>query len=319
MQLRRLTGIVVSIVLIGVILLVFTDPWSTLRKENRNLLLQDRDQIDRIILSDRYDSTVLVRKGEQWFISGEEAVNPVALENLLYAAERWQISSILSDLRGWDNGEVRKVGLYHGNRTVLKYDMKPMGNRVAVRPSGSDRAYFMTLPGYADLGIYRIFSSASNHYRDHLLIDLLPSEISYIEVERKGEEPFGFAMDQEGEITCRLPRLDSTLASRVLDDLSIRLLFSYFTAIRYEEIAGGTRNDPIPGSVEERWLARLYIESRLGEKHTLNVYSIPGEDGHGSHMFRAHVLHNDDTRPLVVNYIYLDVLMRGLTHYLAGE
>ena len=234
MRLRKLTGIAVSIVLIGAILLLFTDPWGTLRKESRHLLLQDREKIDRIILSDRYDSTVLVRTGEQWFISGEEAVNPVALENLLYAAERWKINSILSDLRGWDNGEVRKICFYHGNRTVMKYDLKPVGNRLAVKPSGSDRAYFVTLPGHADLDLYRIFSSASNHYRDHLLIDLLPSEISYIEVERKGEEPFGFAMDQEGEITCSLPLLDSTLAPRVLDDLSIRLLFSYFTAIRYE-------------------------------------------------------------------------------------
>jgi len=36
-------------------------------------------------------------------------------------------------------------------------------------------------------------------------------------------------------------------------------------------------------------------------------------------MFRALVLYNNEPEPLVVNYIYLDVLMRGLSHYIGGK
>jgi hypothetical protein len=66
---------------------------------------------------------------------------------------------------------------------------------------------------------------------------------------------------------------------------------------------------------EQGRMARLHVESFRGEKHTLEVYPYFPSPGDQPDMFRALVLYNDEPEALVVNYIYLDVLMRDLSHY----
>jgi hypothetical protein len=135
-------------------------------------------------------------------------------------------------------------------------------------------------------------------------------------VERRGEPAFRFTMDDSGEISCILPGLDSIVPREMLDDLSIRLLFSYFTSIRYQEKG----EYPVhPADTARRWLGRLFVESMDGERHSLQVYSLPGEGGEEVHMFKAAVRHNNDPESLTVNYLYLDVLLRGLSHYFGRD
>ncbi len=317
MKRRRTIGIIVSLFLIAAILLVFTDPWSLLRRDAERIRLPDAGKIDRIILSDRYDTVFLVKEDSTWLINGEEEAEPVAVENLLFAAERLQVVSIHPESAGRKSGTVRSVLFLQGGREILGYELVTGGNQLLVRPSGNGQLFSVTLPGYAGLDLDRVFSGVANHYRKHMLIDLLPSEISCIEVRRKDEPPFRFTMDGEGNIRCTLPETDSTISPDMLDELSIRLLFSYFTSIRVEERVGSASAAMEAGMDQERWLASLYVESRQGEKHTMQLFSLPGEGGEGTHMFRAVVIHNDDPEALVVNYIYLDVLIRGLSRYFA--
>ena len=62
-------------------------------------------------------------------------------------------------------------------------------------------------------------------------------------------------------------------------------------------------------------MARIHVESYNGEKHTLQVFPYHETAEAEPHMFQALVIHNNDPEVLVVNYIYLDVLMRDLSHY----
>ena len=105
MKTRRYIGVVVSGVLILVLLLVFTDPWSTLRNDGKRMILQQPEAVDRIVLTDLYDSTLLEKRDDVWLLFGSEEINPVTVENLLFAAERIQINSIVTeqpDLEGVD-------------------------------------------------------------------------------------------------------------------------------------------------------------------------------------------------------------------------
>lgn len=310
-------GIIVSVVLIIALLLVFTDPWSTFRRDSRNIVLQDPSEIDRISLADAYDSTLLVRKDTVWMLFGREPVNPVAVENLLFAAGRIQINSILSGELDMENKIICRVRFFRGDQVVLEYEFITDGRQYLIRPFGSESAYYVSLSGYTGLDLDRIFSSAPNHYREHILIDLLPSEVSLIEVDLKGSQPFRFTQDPGGDIRCILTGQDSIIPRQRLDELSVRLLFSYFTAIRYERTAGIPVSRLIPPEGDTP-LARLHVESHEGEQHTLLVFPIYGENGKDADMFRALVAYNDRPEALVVNYIYLDVLMRRLSRYFAG-
>jgi hypothetical protein len=65
-------------------------------------------------------------------------------------------------------------------------------------------------------------------------------------------------------------------------------------------------------------MATIELESTQGEHHTLQVFPYHVSPGSDPHLFKAMVLYNQEREALVVNYIYLDVLMRGLSHYI-GE
>jgi hypothetical protein len=314
MQNRKYIGMVVSAVLVLLLLLVFTDPWSTVRNEGKKIHLGHPEAIDRIVLTDGFDTTLLVRTGPQWQLFGEEEVNPVAVENLLFAASKLQISSILSDQSSTDFPKGRLVRFYSGERMVLGFELAEGDGQYMVRPLGSSRTYFVTVSGFTGLDLTRVFSTSANHYRQHLLIDLLPSEISRIDTELAGGESFRFVQDTEGGITCTALNEHTVIPATPMDDLAVRLLFSYFTAIRYE-MKSGIMKGELQREDGPAMLARLTVVPREGEGHTLEIYPMEAPDGGGEDLFRALVLFDHEPEALVVKTIYLDVLMRGLSHY----
>jgi len=296
-------------------LLVFTDPWSTLRNEGDRIVLKDRDGIDRIFLSDGYDSTLLMRENGIWLLFGEEPANPVSVENLLFAAERLQINSIVLDNAGSADQQGRSVQFFEGEKLVLEYKILTTGSQYMVSPEGSNQTYFISIAGYGNQNLEKVFSSAANHYREHLLIDLLPSEVSLIEIELAGGAAFRFTQDEEGSIDCLPSNPQTVLPPGPLDELATRLLFSYFTSIRYEQLAGIRAGALTADGDTIKRMARLHVESHQGIKHTLQVFPFNETPSAEAHMFKALVIHNNDPEVLVVNYIFLDVLMRDLSHY----
>jgi len=311
---RKTIGIVVSALLIIVLLLVFTDPWSTVRNEGKQVHLSDPGSVDRILLSDPYDSTLLVREGQQWWLSGHEEVNPVTVQNLLFAAGKLQISSILSDESAAPRKGYREVRFFSDDHLKLGFEFSGENGQYLVRPLGSSKSYYVEVSGYGGLDLSRVFSASPNHYRQHILIDLLPSEICRIDTELPTGEAFRFEQDAGGGITCTPLNTRTVIPDTPMDDLAVRLLFSYFTSIRYEEPSGILKEE-MEGEGGPPELAKLSVVPREGEGHTLKIFPLKEEEGRMDDMFRALVLFDNEQEALVVKYIYLDVLMRGLSHY----
>ena len=314
---RRIAGIIVSVVLLLALLMLFTDPWSILRREGDRIVLRNAAAVDGISVLGGADSVSLTRKGDSWYLGDGTRVSPKSVENLLFAASRLTISSSVPAALLPAYAGQRQVIFREGNRVLLSYNFVPVDGRYLVRPDGSDLAHDVTLPGYAGLQLDRVFSDRAGHYLEKVLIDLMPSEIALIRVERSGSEPFALRQDTLGGITCTL---DGTrIPDHLLDTLSIRLLFSYFTSIRYEHRSG----IPVDSLLEQQaaeMMASLTVRSHHGEEHTLRIFPFREKPGEEPHMFRALVAFDDEPGALVVNFIYLDVLMRDPSHYFgSGE
>ena len=315
MKSRTFPVVAVVLIILAFLFLVIGNPWGSTQKKDRQILLSDPAKIDQILISGSMGSVELVRIGEDWSLPGGERANPVSVENLLFAAGRLQVDAVFTDLSEWDNEAVKQVSFLSSEKLVLQYDALSRDGGFLLLPSGSERAYAVSLPGYPDLNLNQVFSDTENHYMDHLLINLLPKEIRQIEVEKRGSPPFRFTRSDEDSIRCELPGSDSLVPMEVLNEESVRMLFTYFTSIRFEAKAWEMEYQLSKEDMDERWLASLYVESLEGQQHRLQVYSLPGEEGELAHMFRALVIHNKSPEPLLIKYIYLDVLMRGLPAY----
>ena len=316
MQNRKLIFALASLILAILLMLLFVKPWN---RQGSEVALRDMSQVDRIVLADPYYSSELLKVDDSWLLFGTEPVNLLEIDKLLIAASRLEIASILGSEAHVTSdslqGDLRIVTFFRGEKVLLSYGLKSVAGRFLLIPPDSESSFFVTVPGYAGLDLSRVFSSSPDHYRDHLLMDLRPSEISIIEIDLATGEAFRFMQDRKGNIRCEPGNEHTVLPQGEPNVLSMQLLFSYFTSFRFEE-GSGISSDSLRGSAQgELKLATIGLESFSGESHSLEVFSYHEIPGSEPHLFRALVLHNDEQEAIFVNYIYLDVLMRGLSHY----
>jgi len=306
-----------GIPLLGVLL--WADPWDLFRKKDMTVALKHPEEVDRMVLTDAYSTTELDRSGDSWYLFGTEKVSPVPVENLVIAASRLEVSSIIpagsiTETAGRQE-ELRNITFYKGERVLLSYGFMKNSGLYLVLPPGSGQAYYVSVPGYADLDLDRVFSANPDHYREHILIDLRPSDIAAIEIELARGEAFRFTQDAEGKIGCEPLGEHTTLPEGAPNELAQRLLFSYFTSIRYEAHAGSPADSIRTTGTLYQPLAHIGVESFSGESHSMEVYSYRDNIDAEPDLFQALVLYDGQQEALLVNYIYLDVLMRGLSHY----
>ena len=311
-----------SLVAVLLALLWWKDPWNTLGKESGKVALKEDAAVDRVVLVDAYDSTNLLLSGETWTLFGEESCNQTAVENLLIAARRLRITSEpdqeMREALAGEGGMTRSISFYRGKKEVFSFKLARQGGKHLVEPSGSSKAYYVEARGYPGLDLDRVFSSVSNHYREHMLIDLLPSDISRIHVRLPAAGEFHFHQDSAGNLALE-QRTDTGLVRvQEFNELAIRLLFSYFTAVRYERKSGVAADSLVNASGALPPMATLQVASFDGEGHRMEVYPYVENRGEEAHLFKALVIYNQEPEALLINYIYLDVLMRDISHYL-GE
>ncbi|MCD4709807.1 MAG: DUF4340 domain-containing protein, partial [Bacteroidales bacterium] len=316
MQNRRPILVISILILALLFLILLTNPRNLWERENRSVALRNTEDVDRIVLVDFYNSTELTTGDGSWYLFGTEPVNPVTVDNLLIAASRLEVSSIVGNevYEGADEpqGDTREVTFFKGDKVLLTYGLRVVSGRYLVHPHDSETAFYVVLPGYPGLVLDRVFSATPDHYREHLIMNLRPSEISGIDIDLASGEAFRFTQDQKGNIRCDPANELTRLPDGVPNELAMKLLFSYFTSIRYEQIAG-IPIDSLSGAINDgRKMATIGVESFSGERYSLQVFSYHEMPGSEPHLFRALVLFNDAQDAMIVNYIYLDVLMRGL-------
>jgi hypothetical protein len=319
MQMRRPFRLLLIVVPTALLILLLVDPWKLLERNNSEVRLKNSEEVDRVLLIDSYHSTELIRTGGSWYLFGSEEVSPTAVENLLIAASRLEVSSIVGRKVFEESGdspeETRELTFLRGQRQELSYRLKTVSGKYLLCPEGSEQAYYVALPGYPGLDLDRIFSSNPDHYRDHLLIDLRPSDISSIEIHLASGEAFRFYQDTEGNISC-VPANENTIIPEVKPgELPTKLLFSYFTSIRFEQKAGIPADSLLSSENPSQQMASIQVEAVTGEHYSLKVFPFHENPNSEAHLFRALVLYNDEQEALFISYIYLDVLMRGLSHY----
>ncbi len=315
MQNRRPILVLFIVISAVLLLILLADPLKLREQGSGSVALKNMEEVDRIVLLDSYNTTELNRRDGAWYLFGAEPVSPVAVENLLIAASRLEVSSILTYEESGESNQAledfKEVTFFRGDKVLLAYRLKTESGRSLLHPIASDKAFYLALPGYPDLDLDRVFSATPDHYREHLLIDLRPSDISSIEIELSSGDAFRFSQDMEGHITCD-PLNDSTILPQTApNELAMKLLFSYFTSIRYERRAG----IPADSLLVTNSLFTVGVTSLSGEHHSMQVFPYQEIPGSKTDLFRALVLYNDEQDALFVNYIYLDVLMRGLSHY----
>jgi hypothetical protein len=304
-------------ILLVALIFMFTDPWSNFTGQTGSVVLKNADRVDRIVITGQSDSTQLVREGSQWIINGRDPAGKVAVDNLIFAAQHLSVASIVSFEAMDRTGDGISVSFYDDQKVLLSYDLNSEGEKNLMYIPGSDKYFYVSLPGYEGISLAKLFSPVPGHYHEHQLIGLLPGEIACLDIAIPGKSHFSVSQDPSGDYTCFDEMLQMSVPADSIDDHAIRMLLSYFSDIRYEEIYGILSASELRSRHSGEMIARLNIRSVAGEERTFEVYPFYPEGAREPDMFRALVIFNDNPDVLIVNYIYLDVLMRELGRYLS--
>ncbi len=141
-----------------------------------------------------------------------------------------------------------------------------------------------------------------------MLIDLLPSEIKSVEVHPMSGTAFSVIQDASFNMITTEFESGRDVSTEV-DERKIRLLFSYFNAIRYTELMIDS------GHISEEALALVKVTDFRGVESEMQIFALNSGDEEQVDMFKAVVVFNGRENALTVDYYYLDLLMSGLERY----
>lgn len=383
MKIRTAFIILFVLLLTAAGLVWLMDPWSTTGSGLPALLPQEPEKITEVQVISEFDTLVFHRSDSLWMMEGEE-MNPGAVENLVYAASRLSLRSIVPADEVKEPGAVLEILFRKGNREAGHFFFVASASGYMVAAPGADRYFGVELPGYSGLSLEKFFSGNPDHYRQHLLVDLLPSEIAAVEVVPWKGTAFVVRQDSAYNISVRLAETGADVTAEV-DEHKIRLLFSYFNAIRYDRVAGpgevdrgslhgaeaagnqqgemargsvpgavAAGNEPgevargsVPGAADTEnmqgevapakvraaadggslseemvagslpsapW-ASVAVTAFDGVRRQFDVYQWVKPGAERPDLFEALVVFNGRPLLLVMNYYYLDLLVRGLEDY----
>ncbi len=311
MRTRLVIPVIVLLLLAAVVLLLLTDPWSTTGQDFQTLFPRKTEEVQHILVIDEYDSLEFIRNDTTWFM-GEEELNSEAVDNLLYATELLRLTAILPHCNdvmqeGFTefimSGSRRVLGHFYFGKTINGY---------AVCAPGTDRAFGVEMAGYEEYFLEKIFSGNRDHYRQHLVLNLLPSEIRSVAVYPHHGTPFRAEQDMDYHISVTELEGMRQMTEHV-DERKIRMLFSFFNAIRYNGVIPEENIEP--GMMGAYPYATVEVTEFDGTVHSIIVYqwTKPGEDA--PDIFEAIVVFSKMPGYRSMNFYYLDLLMRGLEEY----
>ncbi len=310
---KQLTTILIIILLLAVAggYLLLTDPWTTTGSELNDILLPKDEAVSNIRVISGYDTLGFVHKDTAWYFEGEE-LNRVAVENLLFASARLRMTGVMPVSAIIEEGELTEFIFQRKRKMLANFYFGTTGHGDAIFQPGAEIGYGVEMPGFEDLPLEKVFSANRDYYRKHLLVSLLPSEVRSVTVIPHS----GISFHAEQDSLNNIEVFDLTGMRDLMDRINerkVRMLFSYFNAIRYDEIVTG--DDIEPGTIPETPYATVEVTSFDDRKWKFEVYQWIKTGSEEPDIFESLVIVNNTLPYRSVNYYYLDLLMRGLESY----
>lgn len=297
----------------GVIYIVKTDPFTSMSSSMKGMLPGTSERIDRIKVISAVDTLNIIRTGSNWSFEEGEVLNKETIESLLFTASNLHLVSIVSAEEIAKQSDFIKLQFYQSKRLEASFIYVVYKDRSVLYTEGSEQAYLVELPGYDERSIRKVFSLNRDHYREQLLLNLLPSEIRKVEVLPLTGSAFSVTQDVNAIVKVK----DARQVDVPFEDRRIRLLLSYFNALRFEEVLSDEKE--AVGFDASKPAASFSVETFAGERHRFRIYTWIRPGSGEADLFKALVLHNEKPQILLVNYTYLDLLIRGLEVYQSAQ
>jgi hypothetical protein len=273
-------------VLVGVAIYFYWDKFSNPQDE-KSFTTPEIGELTRIVLKDRAANVLELSKVDSsWFVNGKLPVNPVALNDILFALEFMYAdypvpANAVSNVMTQMIKNSTKVSLYKNNEST-PYKVFYVGGPnhqqdgtymlMEINGEAAEKPYVVNLPGFRGYVTYR-FSTLKSPWVSAAFTKYLPDEIQSFEIEyfqEDKENSFLLSRENKGySVQTASAKYENEAVNTVLAEQ----IFGAFSSLNFENYY-----DSIPKQdsiLQNLHFLDLKLVLKNGVKHHLSVYFKP--------------------------------------------
>jgi hypothetical protein len=209
---------------------------STINKSEKVFALNDSKNIDRIILIKGNEKVILLKESKGWSLNGKEARTDL-INMLIGVSEgldaiapvpKIEIDSVIDKLKTGI-----KIAFYAGEYNMNSYTLCKCSNSIYGLRDGYENPYKITLRGFSNIDLTKIYNTKENHWLTNLLINIEPEKIKSVSLEYPKNPDSGFILNKSDDSGYKLVR---KITKKELSDTDPEIISEYlyfFSNIRY--------------------------------------------------------------------------------------
>jgi hypothetical protein len=295
----------ISFLLITVLLLlIILNPFSFRPGGYSGIHLRDTSSVERIEICGK--KTIILERdiSAGWRLNDTFRANQVCINNFFYAFTKMSVSGISNDLNDYDSSSIR-IRVFSGKEKDL-FRFYPAKDKNLIHREGAKSIFSVELPGASTREISNVFSDDENYWRDRLIMDLLPDEISMIEVCYPRKKEDGFIIRVKDKIPCLYEPDGLTMISPEKTDTgSLKMYLSYFMNIYFDQSAKDGISPGLNFTPEPEYL--IHVTPVTGKPLNISVYPILVSNQRD--LFKAGIKLNNSSEMLIIRYIAIDLIL----------
>jgi len=175
---------------------------TTLSKSDKLFALIDSKNVDRIEISEREERLVLQKGHEYWSINNKEArtdlVNALlgvsAGLDAIAPVSRSQKDSVMDQMKTGTT-----VSFFEGTSLINTFTLCKWNNTLYAVRKDSDNPYRITLRGFSNIDLTKMYVVEENYWLTNILINLGPDNIKLIKIDYPANPAMGFELLNAGQ------------------------------------------------------------------------------------------------------------------------
>ena len=273
---NKITVRYISFIIAGAVILLFLrKEKAPFGKNNTAFAIKPGTEITRIDFYQGDKKLSLQKSDKIWLVNKKEEARKSAVQFIIRTLKEMKIKSPVSQeifRNEIIDREVNpiKVNVYNGMKIVKSFYVYKTGSNIygnIMKMKPWSKPFIVFIPGYED-NVGTHFNLNELYWRPYTVYNLLPSEISAVELENITEPDASFRITISGQ---KFSLSDSRGNLSGWDTLRVKRYISYFTYIPFEswalDLTGEERRQ-----IEARTpLYRINVVKRSGEKSTLTL------------------------------------------------
>lgn len=302
---NQIKYLMISVLALFLLFVIIAGPRTFFSGADRKIQITDTASVSIIEIFGK-DKILLSRtEGGYWVLNAKYKVNPVSISNFLFTWLNLGVKGISYNIESSDTALV-KIRIYAGKKKYF-YRYYPADGNNLIHREGSKKIYSVEISGHSEMDLSQVFSDDPDYWKDRMIMDFLPDEISVIEVRHPADPGNDFMIRMENKVPV-MYESDGRMRipSEMLDPEKMNMFSSYFINIFYDYTLKNTQTEW--QSVAQTPSHIISVTPLTGRTVKIAVY--PLYKNGSPDIFRVGIRMNDQQELLVARYIAIDLILR---------